>query len=117
MKFGCLGPIAVYLPETVEDNDLFAAEFPKWNMEMIYEKTGVRARHIAGPNETASDLAVGAAQRLFQDFHVDPKSIDFLLLCTQTPDYPLPTTACLVQDALGASNAGAFVSPFTRCRA
>jgi 3-oxoacyl-[acyl-carrier-protein] synthase III len=109
MKFGCLGPIAVCLPETVEDNDLFAAEFPKWNMEMIYEKTGVRARHISGPNECASDLAVGAAQKLFQDFPIDPKSIDFLLLCTQTPDYPLPTTACLVQDRLGLrTDAGAL---------
>jgi 3-oxoacyl-[acyl-carrier-protein] synthase-3 len=101
MKFGCLGPIAVYLPETVEDNDRYSAEFPKWNMEMIYQKTGVRARHIARPDQCASDLAVGAAEKLLQEQHIDRKSIDFLLLCTQTPDYPLPTTACLVQNRLG----------------
>ncbi len=53
------------------------------------------------PGETAADLAVHAANKLFRDFDVDPKSIDFVLLCTQTPDYPLPTTACLLQDRLG----------------
>ena len=100
MKFGSIGPIAVYLPETVEDNDMYSAEFPKWNMELIYAKTGVRERHIARPDECASDLAVRAAENLFADYDIDRKSIDFLLLCTQTPDYPLPTTACLLQDRL-----------------
>ena len=103
MKFGRLGPIAVHLPETVEDNDLYAAEFPKWNMEMIYAKTGVRARHIARPEECVSDLAVAAAEKLFTEYNIDRSSVDFVLLCTQTPDYPLPTTACLVQDRLQLS--------------
>src|SRR5262245_54425527 len=70
-------------------------------MPLIYEKTGISARHIAAPDECASDLAVRAAQKLFYEFDVDPQSIDFVLLCTQTPDYPLPTTACLVQSRLG----------------
>lgn len=101
MKFGRLGPIAVHLPETIEDNDRYSVEFPKWNMEMIYAKTGVRARHIAQPHECVSDLAVAAAEKLFAEYDIDRSSVDFLLLCTQTPDYPLPTTACLVQDRLG----------------
>ncbi len=42
MKFGSIGPVEVYLPEQVEDNDMYAAEFPKWNMGLIYAKTGVR---------------------------------------------------------------------------
>src|SRR5437762_2617251 len=70
-------------------------------MPLIFEKTGIAARHIAAPGECASDLAVAAATRLFREFDVDPQSIDFVLLCTQTPDYPLPTTACLLQERLG----------------
>jgi len=101
MPFASIGPISVYLPETVESNDRLGEEFPKWNMEMIYAKTGIRARHVAAPNQCASDLGVAAAERLFAEYGVDRRSIDFLLFCTQTPDYPLPTTACLIQDRLG----------------
>ena len=70
-------------------------------MELILEKTGVYARHIAGPEETASDLGVAACEALLKQHNIDRESIDFLLFCTQTPDYPLPTTACLVQERLG----------------
>ncbi len=101
MEFGSVGPIAIYLPETVEDNELLEAEFPRWNMELIYAKTGIRARHIAAADQCASDLGVAAAERLFAEHDIDRRSIDFLLFCTQTPDYPLPTTACLIQDRLG----------------
>ena len=52
-------------------------------------------------NECASDLGVAAAEKLFAEHDIDRSSIDFLLFCTQTPDYPLPTTACLIQDRLG----------------
>jgi 3-oxoacyl-[acyl-carrier-protein] synthase-3 len=101
MKYASVGPIAVHLPETVEDNDFLQREFPKWNMELISAKTGVHARHVASPEQCASDLGVAAAEELFAKFDVDRRTIDFLLLCTQTPDYPLPTTACLMQDRLG----------------
>jgi 3-oxoacyl-[acyl-carrier-protein] synthase-3 len=103
MEFAAVGPIAVHLPERAEDNDCLAAEFPKWDMELIYAKTGIRTRYIAADGECASDLAVAAGEKLFQQYDVDRRAIDFLLLCTQTPDYPLPTTACLVQDRLGLS--------------
>ena len=99
-KFARIGPIAFHLPETVEDNDLLKTLFPKWDMELIYKKTGVRARHIAAAGETAANLAVTAVEKLFQQHNIDRGSIDFLLLCTQSPDYPLPTTACLLQDRL-----------------
>jgi 3-oxoacyl-[acyl-carrier-protein] synthase-3 len=89
------------LPERVETNDELAAQFPSWDLELIYQKTGIRERHIAAPDECSSDLGVAAAKRLFREHDVDPKSIDYLLFCTQTPDYPLPTTACLMQDRLG----------------
>jgi len=101
MAWAAIGPIEIYLPEMVEDNDYLAAEFPRWNMEMIYAKTGIRRRHIARADQCASDLAVAAAERLFARHQIDRRSIDFLLFCTQSPDYVLPTTACLIQHRLG----------------
>lgn len=101
MKYGAIGPIASYIPERIESNDDLAAQNPNWDMDVIFEKTGIRTRHIAGPEQCVSDLGVEAAERLFADHDVDRDSIDYLLFCTQTPDYPLPTTACLVQDRLG----------------
>jgi 3-oxoacyl-[acyl-carrier-protein] synthase III len=102
-QYASIGPIAFHLPEAMEDNDLLKELFPKWDMDLIYKKTGVRVRHIAAPNECASDLGVAAAEKLFSQHDIDRSSIDFLLFCTQTPDYPLPTTACLMQDRLGLS--------------
>jgi 3-oxoacyl-[acyl-carrier-protein] synthase-3 len=101
MPFAAIGPIAIHLPEKVEDNDFLGAQFPKWDMPLIYRKTGVRQRHIAAPEECASDLGVAAAERLFAEYNIDRSTIDFLLFCTQTPDYVLPTTACLMQNRLG----------------
>ncbi|MEE8450814.1 MAG: ketoacyl-ACP synthase III [Thermoguttaceae bacterium] len=101
MAFASIGPIAVHLPEAVEDNDCLRTEFPGWNMDLIYEKTGIRARHIASQDQCASDLGVIAAEKLLAEHGIARDSIDFLLFCTQTPDYPLPTTACLIQDRLG----------------
>ena len=101
MKYASIGPIAVHLPQNVEDNDLLKQQFPAWDMDLIYAKTGVRQRHVAAREECVSDLGVAAAEKLFGKHEIDRRSIDFLLFCTQTPDYPLPTTACLVQDRLG----------------
>lgn len=101
VKHASIGPIAVHLPEKVETNDDLQALFPNWDLKVIYEKTGIASRHIAAEDETASDLGVKAAEKLFREHDIDPASIDFLLFCTQTPDYPLPTTACLMQQRLG----------------
>ena len=101
MNHAAIGPISVHFPDRVETNDDLLAEHPAWNMDLIYEKTGIGARHIAAEDEFASDLGVLAAEKLFADHEIDPQSIDFLLFCTQTPDYPLPTTACLMQQQLG----------------
>jgi 3-oxoacyl-[acyl-carrier-protein] synthase-3 len=96
-----ISAIEYYLPEkTVSTADL-SAEFPEWSVDKIDEKTGIRVRHIAGPGECSSDLAVAAATKLFQSGNCRPELIDYLLLCTQSPDYFLPTTACLIQDRLG----------------
>ena len=90
-----------WLPETVLGNETLAALYPDWSAEKILAKTGVRERRIVGPDETAADLAEAAARRLFEEAAVDPASIDFLLLCTQTGDHILPTTACILQARLG----------------
>ncbi|MDX1928747.1 MAG: ketoacyl-ACP synthase III [Pirellulaceae bacterium] len=101
MPFAEIGPIAIHFPERRETNSDLHALHPEWNMQEIAEKTGIHCRHISAPGETASDLAVQAAEKLFTEHSVDRQSIDFVLLCTQTPDYPLPTTACLLQQRLG----------------
>lgn len=109
MSYAAIGPIAVHYPERVETNDQIAAEFPHWDLDLICSKTGIRQRYLAAPGECASDLGVAAAEKLFAQHGIDRQSIDYLILCTQTPDYPLPTTACLMQDRLRLpTHIGAF---------
>jgi 3-oxoacyl-[acyl-carrier-protein] synthase-3 len=103
VKHALVGPIAVHYPERVETNEELRAAFPEWEIDAIAEKTGIDQRYIAAPDECSSDLAVKAAEKLFHEHDIDPASIDYLLFCTQTPDYPLPTTACLLQQRLGLS--------------
>lgn len=82
--------MAYYMPEPVEENEA----------GRLRKKTGIDRRHICPADMTASDMAVFAAEKIFNE-GVDRNSIDFLLYCTQSPDYPLPTTACILQDRLG----------------
>ena len=91
-SYAAIRAVASYLPERVEKND---ASNP------IVQKLGIEERHIAGKDEAASDLAIGAAKNLFAAYGIAPESIDFVLLCTQHPDYQMPTTACHVQSELG----------------
>jgi 3-oxoacyl-[acyl-carrier-protein] synthase-3 len=92
--------IASYLPEGKLSNDTLEEEFPEWNTKTIYEKTGISERGVTSAEECASDLGVAAVNRLFDNRVCQPQEIDFLLFCTQSPDYFLPTTACLMQDRL-----------------
>ena len=101
--------ISYYLPEKVVTNEELVREFPEWSVEKVAQKVGVDSRHIAAEEETAGDMAEKAARRLFEEYKIDPKTIDFLMLCTQSPDYFLPSTACVLQDKLGIpTSAGAF---------
>ncbi|MBQ3700909.1 MAG: ketoacyl-ACP synthase III [Prevotella sp.] len=101
--------ISYYLPEKVVTNEELVKEFPEWSVDKVAQKVGVDSRHLAAENETAGDMAEKAARKLFEEYQFDPKTIDFLMLCTQSPDYFLPSTACLLQDRLGIStSAGAF---------
>ena len=101
--------ISYFLPEKTLTNDDLAIEYESnWNSKKIYKKTGIKSRHIAA-TETTSQLAVQAAEKLFSESGFPKDKIDFLLLCTQSPDYFLPTTACIVQDILGLpTSCGAF---------
>ena len=104
-----LRAIEYHLPEKTLSTAELSRQFPDWGVEKIDAKTGIACRHIAASEESASDLAVAAAQKLFSSGACGPQDIDFVLLCTQSPDYFLPTTACLVQDRLGIpTTAGAL---------
>ncbi len=101
--------ISYYLPERVVTNEELVKAFPEWSVEKVAQKVGVNSRHLAASDETAGDMAEKAARKLFEEYHIQPESIDFLLLCTQSPDYFLPSTACILQDRLGIpTSAGAF---------
>ena len=101
--------ISYYLPEKALTNEQLVSDFPEWTVDKIAEKIGIKKRHIAAENETALDMAVAASEKLFDEYGIDSASVDFVLLCTQSPDYFLPTSACIVQDRLNLSiNCGAL---------
>lgn len=101
--------ISYYLPKKELSNDELAELYEDWTAEKIYKKTGIKSRHISAPNEYCSDMAVKAAEKLFEEYGIDKRDIEFIILATQSPDYALPTTACLVQDRLGIpKSAGAI---------
>lgn len=101
--------ISYYLPPDSLSNEDINALFPEWSADKISSKTGIYNRNIAAPDVFSSDLGVLAAQRLFEEHDISPDQIDYVLFCTQSPDYILPTTACLIQDRLGIpTTAGAL---------
>lgn len=101
--------IAYYLPEKVVTNEQLVEEFPEWSVDKIAKKVGINERHIAADDETAGDMAFKAAEKLIVENGIDKSTIDFVLLCTQSPDYFLPSTSCIIQHKLGLSTkCGAF---------
>jgi len=93
--------ITSFLPEQKLTNEQLAEQFGDWHASQILSKTGVAVRGVAGANECASDLGVKAARRLFESGACRAEEIDFLIFCTQSPDYFTPTTACVMQANLG----------------
>ena len=93
--------ISTYFPKNTLTNDTISEQFPEWNSEKILQKIGIEQRYIADKDECASDMAAQAVLTLIEEHLLDKNAIDFLLLCTQTPDHILPTTACIVQDKVG----------------
>ena len=82
--------LATYLPEIVEENE----------KGRLLKKTGIERRHICPADMTAADMAVMSAEKVFASGFAK-ENVDFILYCTQSPDYPLPSTACILQDRLG----------------
>ncbi len=93
--------IAYHLPEARLDNAALALVDPRFHAEKVAAKTGIDSRRIAAADETAGDLAIAAGRALIAEDRRGPEGIDYLILCTEAPDYPLPPTACIVHRALG----------------
>ena len=94
--------ISYYLPKRVVSNAELVEEFPEWTVEKIASKVGVDERRVAAADETAVDMAVQAAENIFEEFkNVRREDVYFVLFCTQSPDFFLPTSSCLIQSRLG----------------
>jgi 3-oxoacyl-[acyl-carrier-protein] synthase-3 len=96
-----------YLPDRIVTNDELATMVDTSD-EWIYQRTGIRTRHIAAPHETTATLAFEAAARALTVADLHPSQVELIIVATSTPEYMFPSTACKVQDYLGASRAGAF---------
>ena len=101
--------VTYVLPETEVTNEDLQRANADWDLPRIAGKVGIKSRHVAAPNETSGDLAYAAGRKLLDKADVDPATIDALIFCTQTPDYVLPATACVLQHRLGlGTNVAAF---------
>ena len=97
-----------YLPPKVVTNDDLAKSLDTSD-EWIFSHTGIHARHMAGADDTTSSMAVKAARAAMESAGAQPDEIGLVIVATSTPDYnTFPSTACLVQDALGCKTAGAY---------
>ena len=102
-----IAKIESFLPEKILTNEELSERFQEWTPDMIESKLGIVQRHVVNDDETALDLAVKAGGKILENY--DKESINFLILCTQSPDYYLPTSACILQEKLGLPiNVGAF---------
>lgn len=110
MKKSYIKAISYYLPTKVVTNEELVTEFPEWSVEKIASKVGIEERRVAAYDETAVDLAVKASEKLFAEYdNIHKDDVDFVVLCTQSPDYILPTSACIIQHRLGLrTDIGAF---------
>ncbi|RZJ63511.1 MAG: ketoacyl-ACP synthase III, partial [Flavobacterium sp.] len=102
-----LTAIEFHYPSRKLSNDDLQLEFANYDFAKFEEKVGIKNRYLAAEDETALDLAVAAAEKLFTYF--DKSTIDYVLYCTQSPEYILPTTACVFQHKVGLKqNIGAL---------
>ena len=94
-----------YLPEKIITNEELCKSIDS-NHEWILSRTGIISRHIAADLEFTSDLAANAMHDLFQNYAIDPSSIDGIIIATTTPDQIFPSTASIIQNKLGLKNLG-----------
>lgn len=95
--------ISYALPEKVITNEDIVNQFPEWTIEKINNKIGISERHVIDNQngETALDVGVKAANKLFEENNINKEDVDFLIFCTESPDYKIPPSACVMQDHLG----------------
>jgi 3-oxoacyl-[acyl-carrier-protein] synthase-3 len=96
-----------YLPSRIIPNAELV-ETAGIDANWVKTRTGIETRHIVAPNQASADMAMRAARAALEAADLHPAWLDLVIAATNTPDYLFPATACLVQDALGANNAGAF---------
>jgi 3-oxoacyl-[acyl-carrier-protein] synthase-3 len=96
-----------YVPQRVMTNDDLA-QMVSTSDEWIRTRTGISQRRIAGEGETTASMSILAAHRALEVANLSPTQLDLIIVATSTPDHLFPSTACLVQDALGATHAAAF---------
>jgi 3-oxoacyl-[acyl-carrier-protein] synthase-3 len=96
-----------YVPTRVLTNEELS-RMVDTSEEWIRQRTGILERRLAGSGETTASMSLRAAQAALDVAELDPRKVELIIVATVTPDYPFPSTACLVQDALGARTAGAF---------
>jgi len=96
-----------YLPEEVRTNEQISQTVDT-SHSWIYERTGIKSRRIAGPNESAASMAEIAARQAIEAGDCDPEKIDLIIVATSTPDRVYPSTGCLLQQRLGIKNCVAF---------
>ena len=96
-----------YLPATVRTNDDIS-RMVDTNDSWIYERTGIKSRHIAAADETAASMAEQAARQAIAMAGIEAEQIDLIIVATGTPDRVYPSTACLVQQRLGLKNGVGF---------
>lgn len=99
--------VGSFVPENIMTNSDLEKIVDTSN-QWIIERTGIEERRIAKEGVSSSDLAAIAAQRAMEDAGILPEDIDLILLATISPDYIFPSTACMVQNQIGAKNAAAF---------
>jgi 3-oxoacyl-[acyl-carrier-protein] synthase III len=107
MPFAHITGWGMYAPEPVLTNDDIA-KLVDTNDEWIRDRTGIRERRIARENEFPSTLAVEASVKALQVANLAPTELDLIICSTSSPEYIFPATACIIQDQIGATKAGAF---------
>lgn len=96
-----------YAPQRIYTNE-YLETIVETSADWIYDTLGIRERHIADADEFTSDLASEAARSAIEMADISPDDIDLIIVSTCTPDRMAPSTACIVQEKIGAFNAGAF---------
>ena len=99
-----LRKISYYLPKNIENNDQLKSLHPDWDIEQVQKKTGIYQRYYVNEDETSLDLGIFACKSLFKEYDVNPNEIEALLFVSQTPDYALPPSSCILQDKLCMRN-------------